>query len=312
MGRAGPPDQFPLGAGRILQLGWSVFRFAWRPIIGALTLAVLPAYVLGLVVNLTFGNRLYEWLEEVGRASQLGLPTPPRPPDFDTAVFASLLVDVVLFICSLVATAAVVAIVSRVYSGARFGMRDALRDALGRLLSLIAGQLLLIVALIVVAMLGLMLAATFIVGGGLLAFIGLIVLVGAMATILFIVVRTSFTSVAIVIEQSGGADGFRRSWGVASDHGWRVLGYIVMVGLLGLLVTICVAFVPTLVNPLPSGSSADVIYSSVVTAVADIIAAPIAPIVLTLLYFDLRWRHGERVPLPGGGEAEARAPESER
>ena len=34
----------------------------------------------------------------------------------------------------------------------------------------------------------------------------------------------------------------------------------------------------------------------------SLVLAPFSSIVLTLLYFDLRWRHGERVPLPGGGE----------
>jgi hypothetical protein len=307
--RRNAPDQFPLNSERIFQLGWSIFRFAWRPIFGALTLAILPAYLLRICVDLIFGNTLFEWFTEFTNANEANLPAPPPPADFDAALAATLVADVVLFFCSLVATAAVIAIVSRVYSGERVGALSAVRDALGRLLSLIGGQLLLIVAILIVLMLALTLAATFLVGGGLFAFLGLIVLVGAVAAILFIVVRATFTSVAIVVEQVGGADGFRRSWRVAADHGWRVLGYLVLVGLIGLLVTIAVAFVPTLLNPLPTGSPADTIYVDVTTLIAAIVAAPVAPIVLTLLYVDLRWRHGERVPAPGGGEVDGRPPE---
>ena len=279
--------------------------------LGALTVAVAPAYIVRMAIDLTFGNRLYEWFQEVATANQAGLPPPPQPSDFGAAFMANVLGDVVLFMCSIVATAAVVTIVFRTYIGQPTGLRDGLREALARLMSLIGGQLLLIVAVLVVAMLGLMIAATFIVGGGLLTFLGLVALVGALAAILFIVIRATFTSVAIMTEHIGGADGFRRSWRIAADHGWRVLGYVVLVGLLGFLVTLLVALVPSLVNPLEAGSKADIIYTDVVTLVAAILAAPIAPIVLTLLYVELRWQHGERVPLPGGGEVEGRLAQPE-
>jgi hypothetical protein len=293
-------------AGRILELGWSVFRFAWRPILGAVIFAVLPAYVIRLAVDLVYGNRLTEWLTEFARASQEGLPLPPQPTDLGVALAANFLADLVLFISSLVASAAVVVIVSRVYGGAGIGAIGSVRAALGRVISLIAGQLLLWVAILIAAMLGVLLASALLVGGGLFGFLGLIALVGAVAAILFAIVRATFITIAIVLEQLGGADGFRRSWRIAADHSWRVLGYILLIGLLEFLVTLAVTFVPSLLNPLPIGSVGDIVYSDSVSAVAALIAAPIGPIVLTMLYFDLRWQHGERVPLPGGGDAAGR------
>ena len=295
-------DSFPLSAGRIRQLGWSIFRFAWRPIFGALALCVVPAYVLRLGVDAAVGNRIYEWLDAAASATQAGTEQPAKPSDFELGLLAIVLAAIVLFVASLIATAAVVIIVDRVYRGGAIGARAAVREALGRILSLLGAQLLMFVAVLVVVMIAILGAGSLFLGGGLLVFLGLVVLVGLVATILFIVVRASEMTVSIVVERKGAAEGFTRSWRLVADHGWRVLGYLILVGLLEVLLTALIAGVPRALSPFEFRSVADVALSAVIEGFAGILAGPIAPIVLTLLYYDLRWRHGERVPAAGGGD----------
>jgi len=295
-------EHFPLGAGRVGRLGWSIFRFSWRSIFGALAVCLVPAYLIRCAVDATVGNPIYEWFSQAGRATQLGLPQPPRPPDFEIALLAIALATMVQFVASLVATAAVVAITDRVYRGAALGARASVRLALERVLSLVGAQLLMFVAVLVVLMIGVLLAATFFLGGGPLVFVGLVVLVGVVATILFITVRSTLMSVTIIVDGVGGPEGFRRSWRLVADHGWRVLGYLVLVGLAEVLVTVVVAGLPVALTPLPPNSTAQATFTTAIYGVAAILAAPVAPIVLTLIYYDLRWRHGETVPAPGGGE----------
>jgi hypothetical protein len=262
----------------------------------------VPAYVLRLGVDETVGNGIYEWLDAAARATRAGTDQPAQPPDFELGLLAIVLSAIVLFVASLIATAAVVIIVDRVYRGGAIGARAAVRESLGRVLSLLGGQLLMFVAVLVAVMIGILGAGSLLLGGGLFVFLGLVVLVGLVATILFIVVRASEMTVSIVVEHKGAAEGFTRSWRLVADHGWRMLGYLILVGLVEVLLTALVAGVPRAISPFEFRSAPDVAFSAGVEGIAGILVGPIAPIVLTLLYYDLRWRHGEPVPAPGGGE----------
>jgi hypothetical protein len=296
------PTPYPLSVGRIFELGWSLFRFAWRQMLAAAAVCLVPAYLVSIPIAAAFSPLVDGWLAEVNRAAVLRLPQPPVPEGFDVAVISLLASGILLFLASLLAVASIVRIVSAVFRGERLAGVQAVRDAFGRLLSLLAGQLLYFVGVLVIVMIGLLLSGALVLGGGLLAFLGLIVLVGSVAAILFLAVRVSLLSQAVMVEQVGGADGLSRSWRIVAGSGWRVLGYIVLIGLIGLLAGLILASLPAAALRLGGTSLSDVAARTAIEAIVAIVLTPLAPIVLTLLYFDLRWRHGETVPVPGGGE----------
>jgi len=296
------PSPYPLSAGRIFQLGWSMFRFAWRQMLMGAALCLVPAYLLSLPISAAFSPRIDEWLSAVGRAAALGLPQPPVPPGFDIAVIALIASSLVLLLASLVAGATIVRIVDAVFRGERIGAVGAVRDALGRVLSLFAAQLLYFVGVVIIVMLGLLLSGGLIISGGLLAFVGLTVLVGSVAGILFFAVRASLLTQPIIVEQVGGAEGLSRSWRLVAGSGWRVLGYIILIGLMGIIGSLILGSIPSALLGVNGASVTDVAARTAIEAIVAIVLTPISPIFLTLLYFDLRWRHGETVPAPGGSD----------
>jgi hypothetical protein len=269
-------------------------------------ICLVPAYIVMATVSGAFSPRFNAWLAEWERATTLGQPTPPPPSDFTVPAICLLAASIFVFVASFLSVAAIVRIVDTVYRGGRIGATEAVRDALGRMLSLIGGQLLYFTAALAVLLMGFSFAGVLLVGGGLLTFLGLVVLVGAFAALLFLAVRTALLTPAIVIDRLGAADGFARSWRLVAGSGWRVFGYVVLLALVGILLGILLGGIPSALLRLSDTTTDGVVAGAAIDAVVGILVAPIAPIVLTLLFFELRWQHGDPAPLPGGGETPGR------
>jgi hypothetical protein len=105
--------------------------------------------------------------------------------------------------------------------------------------------------------------------------------------ILFLV-RFSFGSVVVVVENERGTRAMRRSWRLATGRFWKIFGTILLAGFLGSLVGGLLALPLTLAS-IPLGASGWPI-RAVGAAAGGIIARPFAAIVNVLLYFDLRIR----------------------
>jgi hypothetical protein len=300
------PSPYPLSLGRVFELGWSIFKFSWRTMILAAATCLAPGYVATTVISAAYSPRFNDWIAQATRATTLNQPVPPAPPDFDVGVFLLIASSIFLITCSLVAAAALIRITDLVYRGGRTSALDSVRYALGRLLSLLAGQLLYLIGVLIILLLGVLVAVALIVGGGLLIFLGLVVIVGTIAAILFLAVRTSLLAPAVVIEHVGGTDGFGRTWKLVAGSGWRVFGYLFLTGLLVGLLGLLLGGIPAALLGLTHNTSYDVALTNVIEALVGIVTAPLAPVVLTLLYFDLRWQRGETVPVAGGGEIEGR------
>ena len=115
-----------------------------------------------------------------------------------------------------------------------------------------------------------------------------------------------------MIENLPAVAALRRSYSLMAGSMWRWVGYSLMfaliLGLIGLIFGI-IAFVLRLViepvslsaGVLPVNPAAIVAQSLTVGLLSEVIA-PIAAIGLLFLYFDVRWRHGETVPVPGAGQ----------
>ena len=299
------PTHYPLSFGRILSLGWSLFQYAWRPLIGAAALCLVPVYALMVPVTAAFSPLINGWTRQAQQAQLQGQQPPPLPAGAGMAFFSLLLMTLLLLLASLLATAAMTRVVDRAYRAQPIGTLEAVRNGLGRLTALVVANLLFFVAFFLILVIGLTVGATLFIGGGLATFLGLVALVSTFAALIFVGMRTSLVAPVVVVDRSGGADALVRSWRLTSGSGWRVLGYLIVVGLLEGGPGLLLVGVPALLLRLSDTASMDVAVGTVLNGAISILLASIGPILVTLLYYDLRWRAGETVPVPGGGEASA-------
>jgi membrane-anchored glycerophosphoryl diester phosphodiesterase (GDPDase) len=143
-----------------------------------------------------------------------------------------------------------------------------------------------------------------------LVFFGLIVFVATFVGLIFVAIRFAFVVPVVMLESTGAIDALRRSWGLVSGSSWRVLGYLIV---LGLVVGVIGGLLSTVINlaivPVRPTSLTTFVVDPVRLAISSFISGlitsalmPVPAIGTALLYFDLRWRRGEPVPQPGSQE----------
>jgi hypothetical protein len=97
---------------------------------------------------------------------------------------------------------------------------------------------------------------------------------------------------ALLAEGIGPVRAMRRSWNLVSGMWWRTFGILLLTGLVYVVITLALfalfggiaALIPALSEDVRSA------IASAGTALSDALIAPVFPILLTLLYFDLRVR----------------------
>jgi hypothetical protein len=123
---------------------------------------------------------------------------------------------------------------------------------------------------------------------------GLVIGVGGTIAIVYVYVKLSVASPALVMEGVGVVGSLKRSWVLVRRSWWRVLGILVLAAIITSLLTTVVTIPITLIATLVSGFSESliptVLASGVATLVAGIITLPFSAAVTGLLYIDLRMR----------------------
>ena len=309
----GPPRPYPLNLSRLLELTLSIFRFRWQTFVGIALLLMVPAWVVLSVTNvLLFADAdWYTAMTNMFRTGQFENPLGRLLP----AMIANLPISVIVGVATYVTGAALTNAAAQTYSSEPTSLADSFRAAAGRLRVLLGVVLVSLVITNVLLMGGVLLGLTLFLstasGGqlqpGLMVFIGLIVLVGAFVALVFVAIRFALSVPVAMLEPVGAIDALRRSWRLVSGSGWRVLGYLFVFGLL-IAVTggLIGAIVTVVINPFHATSlttfTVDPVKLTISTFVNGLISSALEPIPVIgtlLLYYDLRWRHGETVPQPG-------------
>ncbi|WP_303324573.1 glycerophosphoryl diester phosphodiesterase membrane domain-containing protein [Actinomyces radicidentis] len=119
---------------------------------------------------------------------------------------------------------------------------------------------------------------------------------GAVVASLFLAVRLSMSSSALILENVGVLDGIRRSWRLTRGSFWRVLGILVLAGLIQALVTGLLGGLASMVSTLITATAPTQIAlaTAVTSFIATVLSALILPFtasVTALTYIDLRMRH---------------------
>jgi hypothetical protein len=296
---SGPPGGPPIGSGsfrargvgELLDGAFTLYRRNFLLLVAIAAVIQIPfALIQLLVFELSgIGDRFASIRSLTQSGANQGVLTPDQTSqlagDFGAFVVylgvVLVLQYLVVYPLSLAATTSAV--------GARYldqpaSVGSSYRAALRRWRSIIAMVLLL--ALVVVAGAGMALLLTFITGS-----LAVLLLLGMVAILAYIVVqiRATVAPQAIVLEKLGGLDGIRRSWRLSTGAGWRILGIVLLLGLIqgiaGQVIVLPLDAAIAAANP-----ATQLLISQIGSAVTGVFIAPITLVTLTLLYYDLRIR----------------------
>ncbi len=140
--------------------------------------------------------------------------------------------------------------------------------------------------------------------GGIGAFIALVIAVGGTLIAVTILVRLSLATVAVAVEQVGARTGLHRSWHLTGGNAWRTFAVLAIVAF---IVSVLAALLGQLLGVTISdtiGASLGMVqtFDTLFAAAIAVLFAPVAVVVCSVLYFDLRVRRDAwDLPAPDTG-----------
>ncbi|MFJ9410744.1 hypothetical protein [Streptomyces sp. NPDC101393] len=320
----------PLGVGEILDGAVSTMRAHWRTVLGiSLIVAVVSQAAITVVTGL--------WFQGSDRAPSLEANPGPALVEFmrdiGNSLLGSAITSLIGLLATLVATGLLTMIVSRAVLGRSVTTADAWRDARGQLPRLLG--LLVLLPLLITAVIAVCLAP------GILASVlgtldlGLILsLFGGLAAIvlsIWLMVRFSLSSPALMLEKQGVIASMRRSAKLVRGSWWRVLGVQLLAYLLIAIVEFIVQIPATIIAFLIGGEnimdwangtdgSTGWTFLTVLgigAVISSTLTIPVSAGVTALLYMDQRIRRealdlelARAAGLPGYGPQAPTAPAS--
>jgi hypothetical protein len=300
-----PGGRFPLDVNSVFSLTFSLFRFRRRTFIAIALAILLPAALVQVAIEAISADAFTTLALQMQVLARGG--TPELPDNLLPLVGLSLLASAFYATATYVAQAGVTKAAMDTYSGRQPSAADGIGFGLRKTLTLTALYLVNTAAAFAVIFFAVVLASFAFVGGpGLGLFLGLVVIVTAVATLLFLSVRWALVIPVVVLEGRGALDALGRSWRLVAGSGWRILGYFIAFAVLLFVIGIAIAFVVGLLvavvlavlgSPMTIESVSPVI--SLFSAILIAALVPIPAIGMMLLYLDLRFRKGEQVPQPG-------------
>lgn len=220
------------------------------------------------------------------------------------AIAAAVLVGVLIgIVAAILLGPALIETVSRVHSGRPVTIGDAYRSALRSAPAIFVGSIVvglaylgIVIGILVIGGLlaGVLFAADQLALGGLVLFLAIVALVVVGA---YVGIRWAAWNQAVVLEHRGPIDALRRSWGLLTGSMWRTALLLLGLALVSLVANVLLGIVGGILGSLLPGA-----WSGVVTAILAVLTVSWGPILLTLIFFDLRARH-EPPPPPAVEES---------
>ncbi|MEU9222764.1 glycerophosphoryl diester phosphodiesterase membrane domain-containing protein [Streptomyces massasporeus] len=291
----------PLGVGEILDGAVSTMRTYWRTVLGiSLTVAVLTEVIVVLFQGLVLDDSSTEALNDP--SATLG--------ELSRAMGDAMLNSSVVFVISLVgtviATALLTTVTSRAVLGKSVTIGEAWRDArpqILKLFGLICVLLLITVGVVTVGALpGLLVTVAGSSGAGIaLTVLGII---GAGIVALWLAIRFSLASPALMLEKQGIKKAMSRSAKLVQGTWWRIFGIQLLATLIANVVASIIVIPFTLLAAALSGDGLTgwlntgvgslgwsfLIISGIGSVIGSMITFPITAGVTVLLYIDQRIR----------------------
>lgn len=296
------PAAGTLGLGDILEIGIRLIRRHWLTLLLIALVFQAPAAILTSAAGIGLADTL---LDVVPGLAEGQLPAQPilSDPDLERLLASAgllLAASALAGVLGAVATLAYARVVAADHAGLRTSLGEAAGVALRRTpvtLAIVLVTSLLIVALTLVA--GLLMAGLLLLappdprgGGGAGVFASLVVGVALVFTVVYLSLRWAVALPSAALEPGGPRRALSRSWHLVASNMWRTAFILVM----GALVTSVLGSVITqlaslaLSAPLPDRSDAHVARELLASVLAATLTAPFAPVLVGILYHDLRAR----------------------
>lgn len=287
----------PLGIGEILDGAVSTLRAHWRTVLGVTITVSVVSQVCSILVERYL-------LPEPPSVDPDATPEEALEQSIDS-LQASLLAMgpalLIMLIGTLLTTALLTVVISRSILGRPVTLAEAWREARPRLPHLLGLTLLLPLGSAAIMTVGIL--PGWLIGGAgvLLSVLGGL---AAVTVIIWLVIRFSLASPALVLERQGVITSLRRSAKLVQGAWWRIFGITLLTLLLAFLVNMVIAIPFTIiafavdgvgVSDLFTGGSPDfgwafLIITGIGSVIASSITYPISAGVTVLLYVDQRIR----------------------
>ncbi|MFF5756507.1 glycerophosphoryl diester phosphodiesterase membrane domain-containing protein [Streptomyces longwoodensis] len=291
----------PLGVGEILDGAVSTMRTYWRTVLGiSLTVAVVTETLVVLLQGLV--------LQDAVSSSALGDTSATTDEQIDAlrdSMISSGAIFLVTLVGTVIATALLTAVTSRAVLGKEVALGEAWRDARPRIPALFGLILLLLLIAVgiggVGVLPGILLAVTGAGDAG--AAIAVLGVLAAFVVIVWLFVRLSLASPALMLEKQGIRKAMSRSTKLVSGSWWRVFGIQLLAAIIANVISAIVVVPFAVVGALAGDggfhgfveSGGDLgwtylVISGIGSVIGSMITFPITAGVTVLLYIDQRIR----------------------
>lgn len=136
--------------------------------------------------------------------------------------------------------------------------------------------------------------------GGALSIIFLMI-VALIVIACFLTVKFAFTSSAVVLEGLGPVDAMKRSWSLSKGSFWRILGRILLIGIVTTLITSVLGAIVGAILGVGANAAESlgllVAFSAFVSALLSAVVIPVQSSFYTLMYLDERMRKENLAPM---------------
>ncbi len=322
---------YPLTIGRTVSLALSLYRFGWKTFVAITLIAAVPIVVLVSLLSAATYSTMSEWERslltgETLTAAEVSAIVASFPWQSALATFLGSLLGSVI---AVIGGGALTNAIATAFAGNRLSVRSSYGAAIHKLRDLLLLFVVLAVVTSVLALVGLFVPLLLLIGPGLMggggpaAFLALVMFVAVVFAAIFLVIRLSFAVQVLMLEDRGAIDALKRSYTIVGGSMLRVVGYALVFGLIlgviGMVTGFASLLLAFMISPpalgslgsqLPVFSPTAVFAQSMADNLLAELFAPIMSIGFVLLYYDIRFRRGERVPLPGSGVVGVDQPES--
>ena len=259
----------PMGVGEILDTAIKLYRSRWRSMMAIVAIALVPITFL-----------------QVFLTRSLGTPFSPDavPADVEGTLIASAILAVIqLLVVQPFLTAAVAKASANIYLGHTVLVGPTFRFAVSRIHSILWISILLVL-LVLLPALALGILAALVGEPELLVLLTLLLVIPGIV----VFVRFYFGSTVLVVEGKKGSKALRRSWRLAKGSFWKILGTLLLAGILASVVE-GILSIPAAVAFGAIGPAGWPLYA-IGLSLAAILTTPFTTLIAVLLYFDLRIR----------------------
>jgi hypothetical protein len=253
------PRLRPLGIGEILDAAIKVYRSRARTLMKAVFIVVAPVQLVSAIVTISLPN--FSTATDTNTFGETTIDS----ASFVGAFAAILIVTVLGFLASQLATATSLKVVSNAYLDEEVDWRSSLRFAFRRLRSLIWLFMLI----------------------GVLAGLGLL---ACLIPGIYLYYSWAVAVPVLLLEDKRGRKALKRSRELVKGRWWNVFGVVIVAAMLGFVVSGAFQAITLGVAVNTDNEIAKAVASAVATIAASVLVTPFAAAVNAIVYFDLRVR----------------------